>query len=116
MEKMFELEEQIKKWRENLFASQSFENKDIDELESHLRDEIDELSSTKLLPEEVFVIAVNRLGHIDGLVGEYAKINPEKRSENRFIPMVLGIFYYLINNLPIHPYYFLYHAKPLHLY
>lgn len=92
---MFELNEQIEKWRNSLIASKSFQMQDIDELESHLRDEIDELSDTKLSPEEVFVIAINRLGYIDNLAGEYAKVNRNTAKINRITLILLGIFYYL---------------------
>ena len=72
---MFDLNEQIKKWRDNLVKKDALKESDIDELENHLRDEVDELCSTKLTPEEVFAIAVNRIGYIDSIVEEYEKIN-----------------------------------------
>jgi len=38
---MFDLNEQIIKWRSNLAQSQTLGSSDIDELESHLREEIE---------------------------------------------------------------------------
>ena len=94
---MFDLNEQIKKWRDNLVKQQALKKSDIDELESHLRDEIDELRSTKLSPEEVFAIAINRLGYIDSIVDEYAKINQGKFKFNKVVQIISGIFFYLVS-------------------
>ncbi len=91
---MFDLNEQIKKWRDNLEQSKSLEIADIDELENHLRDEIDELIDTQLSPEEVFVISVNRLGYIDSIVEEYEKINHSTFKLNKVNQIIAGIIFY----------------------
>ena len=94
---MFDLNEQIAKWRDELVIRRILQESDIDELENHLRDEIDELSSTKLLPEEVFVIAVNRLGYIDSIVEEYEKINHSTFKLNKVNQIIAGIFFYFVS-------------------
>ena len=46
--------------------------RDVDELESHLRDRIDALTAAGLTDDEAFLIAVKRLGSMDELSREYA--------------------------------------------
>jgi hypothetical protein len=72
---MFNLNEQIKKWRANLNTSQSFKTIDIDELENHLIEEIEKLKLSGLSEEEAFIIATHRLGQIDSLSDEFVKVN-----------------------------------------
>lgn len=72
---MFDLNEQIKIWRKNLNVSQSFETVDIEELENHLREEIERLSLSGLSEQEAFLVAGHRLGQIDSLSEEFAKVN-----------------------------------------
>ena len=45
---MFDINEQIKKWRCALAQSEAFSKSDVDELESHLREEIERLIALKL--------------------------------------------------------------------
>jgi hypothetical protein len=93
---MFNLDEQIIKWRDRLEKSQSLETKDIDELENHLREEINELSKSKLSEEEIFLIATRRLGSINILADEYEKINHGTKMRNRISLIITGILIYLI--------------------
>ena len=46
--------------------------RDVDELESHLRDRVDALTAAGLADDEAFLIAVKRLGSVDELSREYA--------------------------------------------
>ncbi len=46
--------------------------RDVDELESHLRDRVDALTAAGLTDDEAFLIAVKRLGSMDELSREYA--------------------------------------------
>jgi len=72
---MFDLEAQINSWRDHLRARGNFTESDISELESHLRDEIDDLITSGLSPDEAFLISVKRLGNADAISREYAKVN-----------------------------------------
>jgi len=72
---MFDLESKIKEWSDALRQKGKFMHDDILELESHLRDEIDNLIKKDLSEEEAFIIAVKRLGDTHSLAEEYAKIN-----------------------------------------
>jgi len=93
---MFDLNEQIDKWRSNLAQSQTLDNSDINELESHLREEIENLTALKLSDEEAFLIATYRLGDTAGLSDEYEKINRGKRFRQNVSWMITGILTYLL--------------------
>ena len=62
-ESHFDLEQEIKSWRETLVQQGSLEHSTIDELESHVRDAHAELLQGDLNAEEAFLIACRRLGH-----------------------------------------------------
>jgi len=66
---------QIVNWKQRLNSSNSLTSNDIDELESHLLDEIDSLKEKDLSEEEAFFVATSRLGSVDLLSSEFSKIN-----------------------------------------
>ncbi|MGB3860905.1 MAG: ABC transporter permease, partial [Candidatus Aminicenantaceae bacterium] len=70
---MFELEKAIKKWRKDLHTNESLEDGYIEELESHLRDEIERLKESGLIEEEAFERAVERVGTPDSIGAEFFK-------------------------------------------
>ncbi|MFT4109832.1 permease prefix domain 1-containing protein [Propionicimonas sp.] len=77
---------QLAQWRRYLAADRSLATADLDELESHLRDRIDDLEAVGLSDEEAFLIAVRRLGRVDELSREYAR----EHSERLWKQLVLG--------------------------
>ena len=66
------LDELIASWREWMERRDAVSIRDVDELESHLRDRIDALTAAGLTDDEAFLIAVKRLGSMDDLSREYA--------------------------------------------
>ncbi|MDD3654053.1 MAG: permease prefix domain 1-containing protein [Desulfotomaculaceae bacterium] len=74
---MFDLEVQINSWRDHLRARGNFTETDIRELESHLRDQIDDLITSGLTADEAFLISLKRLGNADAISNEYAKVNTD---------------------------------------
>ena len=72
---MFELNEEIAKWCAMLAGSGKLDKSDIDELEEHLREEIDRLTALKLPEDEAFIVARHRLGGTEALSDEFAKVN-----------------------------------------
>jgi hypothetical protein len=74
---MFDLETQIHSWSDHLRAHGNLSDADIHELENHLRDEIEDLIGTGLTPDESFLISVKRLGNVDAISHEFAKVNTE---------------------------------------
>src|SRR5688572_14887365 len=72
---MESLETQIAEWRAYVANAPGVNGTDVDELEDHLRHQIAELSAAGLTPDEGFLIAVKRLGDLDGLSREFAREN-----------------------------------------
>ncbi len=71
---MFELEKAIRDWKKSLFRSQNMEEPDIAELESHIRDEIDNLMNEGLDEATAFRKAIEDADSAEALEGEYAKV------------------------------------------
>lgn len=93
---MFDLNEQIEEWRCALAQSEAVDKSDIDELESHLREEIERLISLKLSDEEAFWVAIHRVGDTGALAGEFAKVNWPGMLRKRVFWMVAGVLAYLL--------------------
>jgi hypothetical protein len=74
---MFELERRIRVWADYLRRRGNFLTTDIQELEGHLREEIDSLGRAGLSQEEAFLVAVKRMGNADALSREFSKVNTE---------------------------------------
>ena len=70
---MESIESQIAEWRAYVANAPGVNGRDVDELEDHLRHQIAELSAAGLTADEGFLIAVKRLGDVDGLSREYAR-------------------------------------------
>jgi hypothetical protein len=68
----FVLEDQIDEWRSLVRRREAIATVDVDELEDHLRAEIDVLSEAGLAPDEAFLVAVKRMGALDELSREFA--------------------------------------------
>ncbi len=75
---MFNLENAIKNWKRKLRSSPAFEDGDIAELESHLREEIDRLKATGLSDEEAFQQATEEFGEPDSIGDELYKTRTPK--------------------------------------
>ncbi len=89
---MFELEEAIRRWRKQMEANPSLEPGYIAEIESHLRDKIEDLAARGRTAEEAFEEAVRALGET-GLIGaQFFKVYTPRMSGRpswqppRFIP------------------------------
>lgn len=74
---MFDLELNISSWCDYLRASGKLSEEDVLELESHLREQIDDLIENGLDEEEAFLISVKRLGNVNMISEEYSKVNTE---------------------------------------
>ena len=69
---MDHLEKEIARWRAFVETS-AIEDQDLEELETHLRDQISDLMSAGLDEDEAFLVAVKRMGALDELAREYAR-------------------------------------------
>jgi hypothetical protein len=70
---MDSVESQIAEWRSYVRNAPGVNGHDVDELEDHLRHQIAELTAAGLTSDEGFLIAVKRLGAVDGLSREFAR-------------------------------------------
>ncbi len=70
---MESLESQIAEWRAYVVSAAGVNGHDVDELEDHLRHQLAELNAAGLTADEGFLIAVKRLGDLDGLSREFAR-------------------------------------------
>ena len=78
--KMFDLEKVIKQWQRTLRKNEMLEDGYIEELESHLQDEIDHQISLGFSKEEAFKKAVADIGQADSIGTEYYKANTRRLS------------------------------------
>ena len=70
---MEDLETEIAEWRSYVAKGAGVAGRDVDELEDHLRAQVDDLVAAGLATDEAFLVAVKRLGGLDDLSGEYAR-------------------------------------------
>jgi hypothetical protein len=72
---MFDLEEAIAEWRRQMLAAGIKAPVPLEELEIHLREEIEGQVKSGLHEQEAFNFAVNKIGQAFELKAEFAKIN-----------------------------------------
>jgi len=70
---MFDLEQAIARWREQMADAGLSQPEIVDELESHLRHEFEAQLRSGLDPQDAFDAAAQRIGHADVLKHEFAK-------------------------------------------
>jgi hypothetical protein len=67
------LEQHISQWRDHVGRSRGLTGADVEELEGHLREQIDALERVGLADDEAFLVAVKRMGAVDTLSREFAR-------------------------------------------
>ncbi len=72
------LEEQIAQWRAYVRRRQVLHGSDVEELEGHLRDQLVALTEAGLAEDEAFLVAVKRMGSLDALSREFARVHSER--------------------------------------
>lgn len=70
---MERLESDIAQWREYVGQGPAVNGRDVEELETHLRDQIADLIGAGLSSDEAFLVAVKRIGSVDDLSREFAR-------------------------------------------
>ena len=86
---MFDLNNQVQSWRCRLLDNEAMSIGEADELESHLRDSIDELGKS-LSQEEAFWLSARRMGSPEMVALEFSKINGARTWTRRFQWMLAG--------------------------
>src|SRR5436309_14918739 len=77
---MFNLDEAIADWRRRMFAAGMKNPGALDELESHLREEVERRMRSGMSAEQAFEIAVRCLGQPAALQNEFAKAGATART------------------------------------
>lgn len=72
------LEGHIDLWRTHLGRSRTISPADAEELEDHLREQVEGLMAGGLSTDEAFLVAVKRMGSIDALTHEFAQEHSER--------------------------------------
>lgn len=72
---MFDLENAIAEWRTQISVAGVKKKEIVDELESHLRDDIEQEIRGGQSPQEAFKLAAGRIGKASEVENEFAKIN-----------------------------------------
>jgi hypothetical protein len=72
------LEQKIGEWRAWVQRREAIHTTDVDELEDHLREQIETLSEAGLDDDEAFLVAVKRMGDLDSLSREFAREYSER--------------------------------------
>lgn len=72
------LDVQIEQWRGYLEGRRRMAAAEVDELESHLRDQIQELTERGLADDEAFLVAVKRMGGTDAIAREFAREHSDR--------------------------------------
>lgn len=94
---MFDVNLAISEWLGRLAQGGSCRKLDIDELECHLREEIQQLEgSSPLSEEEAFLVATHRLGDAENLSREFRKINQSVLWGHRLFWAATGLYAYLM--------------------
>jgi hypothetical protein len=77
---MFDLKQAIKEWRRQMLAGGIKTPELLDELESHLREDVERQMRTGKGVEQAFELAIQQFGHPQALNEEFAKIDGIKKS------------------------------------
>ena len=77
---MFNLDQAISDWRCQMQAAGVKAHEVLDELEGHLREDLEEQMQSGLTAQEAFEIAIRRIGQPVALQHEFAKVGGRKRA------------------------------------
>jgi hypothetical protein len=93
---MHDHDKAIAAWRERLAAAGTCFDADLDELESHLRDDLDALAEVGITGAEAFHVAEQRLGDSSALAAEFAKVNPTLAWRVPMFWLSVGFFFVML--------------------
>jgi len=72
------LEEQLDQWRGYVQRRRAISTADVDEMEDHLRGQVNDLTASGLDDEEAFLVAVKRMGNLDEVSREFAREHSDR--------------------------------------
>jgi hypothetical protein len=89
---MFDIEKAIADWHQRMLVAGIKSPVPLEELESHLRDEIEHISRTGLGEEKAFHAAIQQMGQAKALQGEFTKVGGAIRERlSQFFLNLAGI-------------------------
>jgi hypothetical protein len=88
---VFDLEGRIQQWRQALAGTLGDRPEAIDELEGHLREEVQRLVQSGQAPERAWETAVRRLGEPGRLAEEFAKVPAAPWLPARLVALALAV-------------------------
>jgi hypothetical protein len=94
---MFNLDQSIAEWRRRMLAAGVKNPNVLDELESHLREDVARQMQSGLAAEQAFEAAVQRIGQAGPLKREFAKVGGRKRT---LLRKLKGIFVQFVVPFP----------------
>jgi hypothetical protein len=95
---MFNLDQAIKEWRAEMFAAGIKSPEPLDELESHLRDEIAQQIQSRLGEQQAFEIGVQQIGQPEPIIMEFKENDGE--NWNRPFALIAWILFVISFFLP----------------
>ncbi|MCA1983546.1 permease prefix domain 1-containing protein [Nocardioides nematodiphilus] len=72
------IEEEFARWRAYASAQPTLAADDIAEMEGHLQDQVADLAAAGLDDDEAFLIAIKRMGRVDDISREFARVHSER--------------------------------------
>ncbi len=90
VEERLTIEDRIIQWREHLRRHAAISSVDVEELEDHLRSQINTLSEAGLTDDEAFLVAVKRMGDLNALSHEFAQEYSERLWKQLVAPTGAG--------------------------
>src|SRR5216683_2770198 len=104
---MFDLNEQIAEWRRQMLAAGIETPVPLNELESHLREDVEQQMRSGLAEQQAFAIALQRMGQANTLKAEFEKVEDPRKARSRKQKIVFcyaaAVFYAVIG---IHTFFF----------
>jgi hypothetical protein len=89
---MFDLEQSIADWRKQMLAAGIKTPVPLEELENHLREEIERQMQSGLNGQKAFEISIARIGEAALIKSEFKKIGTRRRNMIRTIAMLAALF------------------------
>ena len=97
---MFDVERAIAEWRQRMSAAGVKSERNLNELESHLRDDLARQLKLGSSAEVAFEFAVRKIGQSDAVATEFEKAAPAKEIRERKIKLLCVVFTGLLYLLP----------------
>ena len=101
---LFDLNKEIADWKSSVSRQRACSRDELNELESHLREEIDVLIGRGVTESEAFAEAVARMGAAEEISGEFAKDGRLIMKNSFGLGLIVGVitFSVLFSGLPLY--------------